>query len=254
MSLRVRFLALSGGLLASRMRGGIEAKRTFPKHFIFELNKVETTFFTTHVIFHIFQALSGTLGSSFGGLWGGLRAPKGLPGESALHPGRLRGALLDNPSIRICRFSKCILLVQGEVKEAPGGPLGPPRGGAGEPGGLPGTPWAAFGGQKAAKGELHENIVFAIVPLVVVKHDIFEFVDFSTFFFPPRLGRQRGTWLGKNRGTANGDDISPWCLLPVHGDPGGMRERCKRLRVLQTLAFGSNTLTHPALKAGGRRI
>ena len=74
------------------------------------------------------------------------------------------------------------------------------------------------------------------------------------FFFKPALGRQKGTWLVKKQGTANGELISHWCLLLVHGDPGGMRGRCKRLRVLQTLAFGSNTLTHPALKAGGRRI
>ena len=66
-----------------------------------------------------------------------------------------------------------------------------------------GGPW----GQKAAKGELHENVVFAVVPVVLVKRDIFEFVGVSTFFFRPLLGRQRGTWLGKNQGTANGEVV-----------------------------------------------
>ena len=55
------------------------------------------------------------------------------------------------------------------VKGSLADPLGPPRGAPGESGCLPRTPWAALGGQKAAKGELHENVVFAVVPVVLVK-------------------------------------------------------------------------------------
>ena len=48
-----------------------------------------------------------------------------------------------------------------------------------------------LGAQKEAKGELHENVVFAIVPVVVVKRRIFEFYVFSRFFFDRPLGGKR---------------------------------------------------------------